>query len=131
MWLVAGPCRIVPVTKTAEDFGVPLVRERHRHRFEVNPEHLPALEEGGLVVSGVYTERDLVDIAELADHPFMLGSQFHPEFTSRPLSPHPLFLAFMKVVRAGAELDQTDGPGAEATPPAGAGLVPVMAADAE
>jgi CTP synthase len=59
---------------------------------------LTALQEAGLVVSGLYTERDLVDVAELANHPFMLGSQFHPEFKSRPLVPHPLFRDFMEAV---------------------------------
>jgi CTP synthase len=114
MRLGAWPCRIVPGTRTEEAYGTGLVRERHRHRFEVNPDHLPALEEGGLVVSGLYTERDLVDIAELADHPFMVGSQFHPEFKSRPLSPHPLFLAFMKAVRDAAGL-ATAVPSAQAS----------------
>ncbi len=100
MRLGAWPCRLVAGTRTAEAYGTDLVRERHRHRFEVNPEFLPALEEGGLVVSGLYTERDLVDIAELAGHPFMVGSQFHPEFKSRPLRPHPLFVGFMRAVKA-------------------------------
>jgi CTP synthase len=95
MRLGAWPCRVVPGTRAAQAYGTDLVRERHRHRFEVNPTFLPQLEEAGLVVSGLYTQRDLVDIAEIAGHRFMLGSQFHPEFKSRPLSPHPLFLAFV------------------------------------
>jgi CTP synthase len=95
MRLGAWPCRLVPGTKTEEAYGTDLVHERHRHRFEVNPQHLAMLEDVGLVVSGLYTERDLVDIAEIADHSFMVGSQFHPEFKSRPLEPHPLFRAFV------------------------------------
>jgi CTP synthase len=95
MRLGAWPCRIVPGTKTAALYGRELVHERHRHRFEVNPVYLPLLEEAGLVVSGLYTERDLVDIAELGGHPFMVGSQFHPEFQTRPLVPHPLFRGFV------------------------------------
>ena len=95
MRLGAWPCRIVAGTKAARAYGVELVRERHRHRFEVNPAYLADLERAGLTVSGVYTQRDLVDIAEIAGHRFMVGSQFHPEFKSRPLAPHPLFLAFV------------------------------------
>jgi CTP synthase len=95
MRLGAWPCRLVPGTVTAHAYGVDLVSERHRHRFEVNPVYLPMLEGAGLVVSGLYTQRDLVDIAEIRDHPFMVGSQFHPEFKSRPLVPHPLFRAFV------------------------------------
>jgi len=95
MRLGAWPCRLVPGTRAAELYGREIISERHRHRFEVNPEYLPALVEAGLVVSGYYTERDLVDVAEIAGHPFMLGSQFHPEFKSRPLAPHPLFRGFV------------------------------------
>jgi CTP synthase len=102
MRLGVWPCRVLPGTKAREAYGVELINERHRHRFEVNPQYLPALEGAGLVVSGVYTERDLVDIAELrADlHPFMVGSQFHPEFKSRPLRPHPLFRGFVAAAAA-------------------------------
>lgn len=95
MRLGAWPCRLVPDTQTRALYGMELIRERHRHRFEVNPAFLPLLEEAGLMVSGLYTERDLVDVAELAEHPFMVGSQFHPEFRSRPLAPHPLFSGFI------------------------------------
>ncbi len=102
MRLGAWPCRLVPGTRAAAAYGAELITERHRHRFEVNPAYLGVLRDAGLVVSGVYTERDLVDIAELADHPFMVGSQFHPEFKSRPLRPHPLFRAFARAVAAGA-----------------------------
>lgn len=73
-----------------------LVKERFRHRYEVNPEYVPLLEEHGLIVSGKSALEDVVQIIELADHPFFLATQFHPEFTSRPLRPHPLFLGFMK-----------------------------------
>ena len=74
------------------------VSERHRHRYEVNPEYIKKLEETGLVFSGVSPNRRLMEIAELPKnkHPFFLGTQFHPEFTSRPLSPQPLFHAFIK-----------------------------------
>lgn len=74
------------------------VSERHRHRYEVNPEYITQLEEAGLVFSGVSPDGTLMEIAELSkgEHPFMLGTQFHPEFTARPLSPQPLFSAFIK-----------------------------------
>jgi CTP synthase len=99
MRLGAWPCRILAGTRTAGLYGIELAQERHRHRFEVNPTYLPLLESAGLVVSGLYTERDLVDIAELADHPFMIGCQFHPEFKSRPLVPHPLFRGFVAAAK--------------------------------
>jgi CTP synthase len=102
MRLGAWPCRLIAGTRTAEAYGRELIHERHRHRFEVNPAYLEILQEAGLVVSGVYTERELVDVAELAEHPFMVGSQFHPEFKTRPLAPHPLFRAFAAASRQGA-----------------------------
>ncbi|MDP3725108.1 MAG: CTP synthase, partial [Nanoarchaeota archaeon] len=75
-----------------------LISERHRHRYEVNPEYIEQLEKTGLVFSGVSPDRRLMEIAELPKktHPFFLGTQFHPEFTSRPLKPQPLFRAFIK-----------------------------------
>ena len=89
------PCHLAPGTKAAEAYGVPEVSERHRHRFEVNNAYRDLLSEAGLVFSGLSPDRRLVEIAELGDHPFMLGSQFHPEFKSRPTRPHPLFKAFV------------------------------------
>ncbi|MFQ6101952.1 MAG: CTP synthase [Anaerolineae bacterium] len=89
------PCHLVPGTKAGEAYGVPEVQERHRHRFEVNNAYRDLLSEAGLVFSGLSPDRRLVEITELADHPFMLGSQFHPEFKSRPTRPHPLFKAFI------------------------------------
>jgi len=89
------PCRLVPGTKAAAAYGESEVQERHRHRFEVNNAYRDMLAEAGLVFSGLSPDGRLVEIAELADHPFMLGSQFHPEFKSRPNRPHPLFKAFI------------------------------------
>ncbi len=94
------PCRLVPGTKAAEAYGVSEVQERHRHRFEFNNAYREVLAEGGLVFSGLSPDGHLVEIAELAHHPFMLGSQFHPEFRSRPNRPHPLFLAFVRAAIA-------------------------------
>ena len=95
MRLGSYPCRLVPGTRTAQAYGVSEVRERHRHRFEVNNAYRDLLSEAGLVFSGLSPDGRLIEIAELADHPFMLGSQFHPEFKSRPTRPHPLFKAFL------------------------------------
>ncbi|RLC75882.1 MAG: CTP synthase, partial [Chloroflexi bacterium] len=78
------PCHLVAGTKAAEAYDVPQVQERHRHRFEVNNAYRDLLSEAGLAFSGLSPDRRLVEIVELADHPFMLGSQFHPEFKSRP-----------------------------------------------
>ncbi len=106
MRLGAWPCRLRPDTTAGRAYGRELISERHRHRFEVNPEYLPMLEKAGFVVSGVYTERNLVDVGEIAGHPFMVGSQFHPEFKSRPVSPHPLFKSFLRAVRLHAEQEK-------------------------
>ncbi len=78
--------------------GVRAINERHRHRYEVNPEYIKPLSDKGLVFSGVSPDGVLMEIAELSikDHPFFLGTQFHPEFKARPLSPHPLFSEFMR-----------------------------------
>jgi CTP synthase len=82
-------------------YGVPTVSERHRHRYEVNPEYVSQLEDAGLVFSGTSKDRRLMEIAELSkkDHPFMLGTQFHPEFKARPLEPHPLFTEFVRTIK--------------------------------
>ncbi len=93
------PCVLRPGSKAAECYGVAQVDERHRHRFELNNAYREELEKNGMVMSGVSPDGKLVEIAEIADHPFMLGSQFHPEFLSRPMKPHPLFVGFMKAAK--------------------------------
>jgi CTP synthase len=99
------PCELVPGTAAQRAYGVPAIEERHRHRFEFNNTYREILAEHGMVYSGMSPDGKLVEIAELADHPFMLGSQFHPEFLSRPNRPHPLFRAFIDAVaeRAGVK----------------------------
>jgi CTP synthase len=82
---------LTPGTIVAEAYGEPVVSERHRHRFEFNPQYRTRFEEGGLVCSGVSPDRRLVEFIELADHPFWVATQAHPEFKSRPDRPHPLF----------------------------------------
>jgi len=89
------PCCLVPGTKVAAAYGLPSVEERHRHRFEFNNAYKEVLAEHGLVCSGLSPDGRLVEIVELADHPWMVGSQFHPEFLSRPNRPHPLFRALV------------------------------------
>src|SRR3972149_433643 len=98
MRLGAYPCDLVEGTIAREAYGKASISERHRHRYEVNPEYVERLTKAGLVFSGVSPDRRLMEIAELSkkEHPFMLGTQFHPEFRARPLSPHPLFSAFIK-----------------------------------
>jgi CTP synthase len=88
-------CRLVPGTKARAAYGVDSVVERHRHRYEVNNKYRGQLEAGGLIASGTLPDGSLVEIAEIVDHPFMLGSQFHPEFRSRPDRPQPLFRDFI------------------------------------
>jgi CTP synthase len=97
MRLGVYPCKLVPGTKTAEAYGgiEQINYERHRHRFEFNNAYRQLLGEKGLVFSGLSPDGRLVEISEIADHPFMVGSQFHPEFTSRPNRPNPLFKAFV------------------------------------
>src|ERR671916_244906 len=95
MRLGRWPCKIEPGTLAAEVYGSELVHERHRHRYEVNNAYREALEDAGMVFSGTSPDGRLVEIAELKDHPFFIGSQFHPEFKSRPLRPHPLFFGFV------------------------------------
>jgi len=96
MRLGAYPCALEPGTLAAAAYGESLVHERHRHRWEVNDRYRDVLAEHGLRVSGVWPEGGLVEIMERTDHPFFLGSQFHPEFKSRPNRPHPLFAAFVQ-----------------------------------
>ena len=95
MRLGAYPARLLPGSKAYAAYGEEHISERHRHRWEFNNAYRDILGEAGLVLSGLSPNGRLVEIAELRDHPFMLGSQFHPEFKSRPNRPHPLFAAFM------------------------------------
>ena len=98
MRLGAYPCKLRNSTIAREVYGKELISERHRHRYEVNPNALIKLTEAGLKFSGVSPDHTLMEIAELPKekHPFMLGTQFHPELKARPLDPHPLFNAFIK-----------------------------------
>ncbi len=103
MRLGAYPCVLVPGSLAARAYGVHTVQERHRHRFEFNNRYRQMFEQAGARFSGLSPDGRLVEILELTDHPFMLGSQFHPEFQSRPNRPHPLFRAFVQAAIAYAE----------------------------
>ncbi len=104
MRLGVYPCKLVAGSRAATAYGEALIYERHRHRFEFNNHYREPLAEAGVVFSGTSPNGRLVEIIELRDHPFFVGSQFHPEFRSRPSRPHPLFREFMHAagVRAGA-----------------------------
>lgn len=91
-------CVITSKTKAHRAYAKDLVVERHRHRYELNNEFRDLLEKKGMVMSGINPEKNLVEIIELPGHPFFLGTQFHPEFKSRPLRPHPLFREFIKAL---------------------------------
>ncbi len=95
MRLGAQPCYLVPGTKAAAAYGEPVVEERHRHRYEVNPAYHQILTQAGLVISGHSKDGRLAEIIELPDHPFFVAGQFHPELRSRPTRPHPLFRDFV------------------------------------
>jgi len=99
------PCVLVEGTVTQQAYGKTYVEERHRHRFEFNNAYREAFAQAGMRFSGLSPDRRLVEIVELADHPFMVGSQFHPEFGSRPNAPHPLFLAFVGAALAHRKRD--------------------------
>lgn len=92
------PCQLKPGTVARKAYGIARVQERHRHRFELNNHYRPQLEANGLICSGLSPDGKLVEIVELKGYPFMLGTQFHPEFLSRPTRPHPLFIQFVRAV---------------------------------
>ncbi len=96
MRLGSYPCRIEEGTLANAAYAKKLISERHRHRYEFNNAYLEQLEKAGLRYSGTSPDKGLVEIVELKDHPWFLGCQFHPEFRSRPMDPHPLFREFIK-----------------------------------
>jgi CTP synthase len=95
MRLGAYPCVLVPGTKAALAYGEATISERHRHRFEFNNDYREMLSSHGMVISGISPDGRLVEIVELRDHPWFVGTQFHPEFKSRPNRPHPLYREFI------------------------------------
>jgi len=99
MRLGVYPCHPTPGTIAAEAYGVGVVQERHRHRFELNNAYRDILARQGMVFPVLSPDRKLVEIAKMDNHPWMLGCQFHPEFRSLPTRPHPLFRSFVAAVR--------------------------------
>ena len=115
MRLGAYPCRLAPGSHAAQIYGSELVHERHRHRFEFNKAYEERLTQRGLAISGKTPDGKFVEIAEIAEHPWYIAVQFHPEFKSRPLTPHPLFADFIR-----AALANRKALGRPATEPEGA-----------
>ncbi len=114
MRLGVYPCKLQEGTRAQQAYGEPVVYERHRHRFEFNNHYRDVLQEAGMVFSGTSPNGRLVEVVELRDHPFFVASQFHPEFRSRPSSPHPLFRDFIGAVARRAGVDGSAVPSAEA-----------------
>jgi CTP synthase len=92
----AYPCRLRPGTLAARIYGREEISERHRHRYEFNPDYEDVFAAHGMVFSGKSPDGRFVEIVELPDHPWFLGCQFHPEYKSKPLEPHPLFVSFVR-----------------------------------
>jgi CTP synthase len=102
------PCRLLPGSHAHRAYGEEVVYERHRHRFEFNNEYRELMEERGMVFSGLSPNGRLVEIIELAEHPWFVASQFHPEFRSRPNRPHPLFRDFLSAAIERSGIDQME-----------------------
>jgi CTP synthase len=121
MRLGAYPCVLQPGSKAAQAYGTTEISERHRHRYEFNPEYRDRLQKAGLLFSGSSPDGRLAEVIELPDHPFFVASQFHPEFKSKPFQPHPLFEAFVRAaVKRQAERATLPGVSAEAAGAPGA-----------
>jgi CTP synthase len=118
MRLGGFPCTLVPGTVAAEAYGTTEISERHRHRYEFANDYREPLEKAGLVLSGTSPDKKLVEMVELKDHPYFVGCQFHPEFKSKPLAPHPLFSRFVRAACERMTLRGREGrkSGAEAQP---------------
>jgi CTP synthase len=95
MRLGAQPCRLAEGSQAGRAYGQELVHERHRHRYEFNNAYRDTFREHGMDCTGIFEEQDLVEIVEVRDHPWFIGVQFHPEFRSKPILPHPLFASFI------------------------------------
>jgi len=104
-------CELRPGSRAAAIYGATEIRERHRHRYEFNKAYEGCLTQAGLTISGKTPDGKFVEIAEITDHPWYVAVQFHPEFKSKPLAPHPLFADF---VRASVENRRTRAAGREA-----------------
>ncbi len=113
MRLGAYPCVLKPGSKSAEAYGTTEISERHRHRYEFNPEYRDRLEKAGMLFAGWSPDGRLAEVIELPNHPFFVASQYHPEFKSKPFDPHPIFEAF---VRASGRRKVSKGSVSDVTP---------------
>jgi CTP synthase len=100
------PCVLQPGTKAAEAYGEERVEERHRHRWEFNNNYREEFQKAGMAFSGISPDGMLVEVSEIIDHPYMVGSQFHPEFLSRPMRPHPLFVGLIRAAKEKREKER-------------------------
>ncbi len=98
MRLGAWECEIIPDTIVARAYNKTLIKERHRHRYEFNNDYLETFKKGGMIMSGVNPDTNLVEVVEVANHPWFVGVQYHPEYKSTVLNPHPLFVDFIKTI---------------------------------
>ena len=96
MRLGAYPCQLMPGSKVARAYGETLIAERHRHRYEFNSDYLAQFESKGMRAVGVNPDTNLVEVVEVENHPWFVGTQYHPEYKSTVERPHPLFVAFVK-----------------------------------
>ncbi|NCC47468.1 MAG: CTP synthase, partial [Clostridia bacterium] len=94
------PCVLQPESKAAAVYGQLEISERHRHRYEFNNDYRDQFQSSGMILCGQSPDRRIVEMVELADHPWYIGCQFHPEFKSRPNRPHPLFTGFVEAALA-------------------------------
>jgi CTP synthase len=118
MRLGAYPCVLLDGTKAFEAYGAQEISERHRHRYEVNNEFRESLQNHGLMLSGLSPDKKLVEMIELREHPYFVACQFHPEFKSRPLTPHPLFRRFIRAaLEHSLRARPTDKPASSTTAP--------------
>jgi CTP synthase len=115
MRLGSYECALTPGSHAAKAYKATHVRERHRHRFEVNNAYVGQLQRGGMVISGINPRRNLVEIVELKDHPWFVAVQFHPEFQSKPNKAHPLFAAFIGAALKNKPASKTKKPKSKAT----------------
>jgi CTP synthase len=96
MRLGVYPCHLLPGTKSLAAYGQDIINERHRHRYEINNDYREILQQNGMKISGLSPDGSLVEMIEIADHPWFVACQFHPELKSRPNRPHPLFIGLIK-----------------------------------
>ena len=99
MRLGAYPCQLAKGSKAREAYGKELIEERHRHGYEFNNDYLEQFEKAGMKAVGINPETNLVEIVEVEDHPWFVGVQYHPEYKSTVMNPHPLFVAFVKAAK--------------------------------